>query len=168
MTQEIYFAAGCFWGTEKLFQSIQGVVQTQCGYANGKPEINPDYQRVCQGDTDYRETVHVVYDPEQVSLPQLLKAFFLVVDPTIENRQGNDIGTQYQSGIYYTDAGSEALVKAYAQEEFSRWPRFCVELKPLSIFVPAEEYHQKYLDKNPTGYCHIPRVTFSVINEKIR
>ena len=168
MTKEIYFAAGCFWGTEKLFASIDGVVETQCGYANGKPEINPDYRRVCQGDTDYKETVFVRYDTDRVTLPQLLKAYFHVVDPTIRNRQGNDIGTQYQTGIYFTDSADGETVKAYAVQEALKYPVFAVELLPLSIFVPAEEYHQHYLDKNPGGYCHISRLEFDRINDLIR
>ena len=168
MENEIYFAAGCFWDTEKLFAAIEGVTFTQCGYSNGKPEINPDYRRVCQGDTDYRETVLVRYDPSRVSLPQLLKAYFLVVDPTLQNRQGNDIGTQYQAGIYFADPADGETVRSYAAEEAKKYPRFCVELLPLSIFVPAEEYHQHYLDKNPGGYCHIPASAFADINERIR
>lgn len=165
---EIYFAAGCFWGTEKLFSSIQGVTETRCGYANGRPEIAPDYRRVCQGDTDYKETVYVRYDPSQVTLPQLLKAYFHVVDPTVRNRQGNDIGTQYQTGIYFTNVEDGEIVRSYAREEAKKYPQFFVELLPLSVFVAAEDYHQHYLDKNPGGYCHIPRVEFSRINDLIR
>ena len=168
MIQEIYFAAGCFWGTQRLFQSITGVVETSCGYANGRPEIQPDYKRVCQGDTDYRETVLVRYDPGQVTLPQLLKAYFHVVDPTLQNRQGNDIGTQYQAGIYYTEEASGETVRSYAEAEARNYPVFAVEVCPLSRFVPAEDYHQDYLIKNPTGYCHIPRMEFDTIDRFIR
>ena len=168
MTQEIYFAAGCFWGTEKLFRSIRGVMETKCGFANGNPDINPDYPRVCQGDTDYRETVYVRYDPEQVSLSQLLKAYFLIVDPTVSNQQGPDIGSQYQCGIYYISDSDGEAVKAYAAEEAAKYPRFTVELLPLAIFVPAEEYHQQYLDKNPGGYCHVDPTLFARVNDLIR
>lgn len=162
---EIYFAAGCFWGTEKLFQCIRGVIDTECGYANGNLEILPDYQKVCAGDTGYRETVRVQYDAQTVTLPQLLKAFFYVVDPTVENRQGNDIGTQYQTGIYYTDDVSGEIIRAYAQKEALHHPRFCVEIAPLSVFHNAEDYHQDYLIKNPEGYCHISPREFSHIQE---
>ena len=164
---EIYFAAGCFWGAEKLFQSIRGVTDTECGYANGNRDILPDYKRVCVGDTGYRETVRVRYDPQVVILPRLLKAFFYVVDPTVENRQGNDIGTQYQTGIYYTDDASGEVVRAYAREEAKQHPRFCVEIAPLSVFHNAEDYHQDYLLKNPGGYCHIPPREFTHIQEVV-
>ena len=97
-TKEIYFAAGCFWGTERLYQSIQGVLDTECGFCNGKGEVDsPSYEQVCQGNTDCREAVRVRYDESLVSLPQLLKAYFHVVDPTLFHRQGNDIGSQYQT-----------------------------------------------------------------------
>lgn len=167
MKKEIYFAGGCFWGTEKLFQSIIGVVDTTCGYANGRKELVPDYKRVCQGDTGYRETVHVVYDPEQVSLKQLLVAFFHVIDPTAFKRQGPDVGDQYQTGIYWTNEEDGAEVRAFADREKEKYPVFAVELAPLSVFVPAEEYHQDYLNKNPEGYCHIPRLEFDRINDVI-
>lgn len=167
-TREIYFAAGCFWGTERLYQSIAGVVDTECGFANGNPEIDPDYQRVCQGDTDYRETVYVRYDPSRVTLQQLLKAYFLVVDPTQVNRQGNDEGTQYQTGIYYSDAASGEIVRAYVLEEAKKYPVFATEILPLQKFVPADDRHQDYLMKNPGGYCHISPAWFQNIDQLIR
>lgn len=165
---EIYFAGGCFWGTEKLFQSIDGVLDAQSGYANGSAQITPDYQTVCRGDTGYRETVRVVYDPQQVRLEQLLKAFFSVIDPTVEKRQGNDIGDQYQTGIYFLDEAAQKTVEDYAEQERQKYEAFAVEIAPLTSFFPAEEYHQDYLDKNPNGYCHIPVQTFQNINELIR
>ena len=165
--KEIYFAAGCFWGTEKLFAGLPGVLDTECGYANGDPSIEPDYQRVCVGDTGYRETVRVRYEPEKISLEQLLKAYFYVLDPTVQNQQGHDIGTQYQTGIYWTEAETEAAVQAYVAEERKKYERFFVELKPLSVFHPAEEYHQNYLDKNPGGYCHIPVWAFDEVKNII-
>ena len=167
--REICFAAGCFWGTQRLLQSIDGVVDTQCGFCNGKPEIiNPSYQRVCQGDTDCREAVYVKYDPGKVTLSQLLKAYFHVVDPTVTDRQGNDLGSQYQTGIYYLDPASGETVRAYAAEEAKKYKVFAVEILPLEKFCPAEEYHQNYLLKNPQGYCHIPRKEFDTINDFIR
>ena len=165
--KEIYFAGGCFWGTERLFQHIEGVVDTECGYANGKREIAPDYKRVCKGDTGYRETVFVKYDPAMVTLSQLLAAFFHVIDPTVEKQQGGDIGDQYQTGIYFTNEEDEQIVRAYAEKEKEKYSVFAVEINPLSVFVPAEEYHQDYLIKNPEGYCHISLMEFEEINEVV-
>ena len=152
----IYLAGGCFWGMEKLMQSIPGVLDAESGYANGTGERDADYKTVCTGKTGFRETVKVNYDPARVSLDQLLFAYFEVVDPTAVNRQGHDTGTQYQAGIYYADAESQAIVEHVSAIERARTPRFSVEIGPLVNFFPAEEYHQNYLDKNPNGYCHIP------------
>jgi len=152
----IYLAGGCFWGMEKLMQSIPGVLDAESGYANGTGEQDADYKTVCTGKTGFRETVKVTYDPARVSLDQLLFAYFEVVDPTAVNRQGHDTGTQYQAGVYYADAESQAVVERVAAIERARTPRFSVEIGPLVNFFPAEEYHQNYLDKNPNGYCHIP------------
>ena len=165
--KEIYFAGGCFWGMEKLFQQLPGVLETTCGYANGDESIHPDYPRVCQGDTGYKETVHVIYDDAQITLDQLLTAYFYVVDPTVENRQGNDIGTQYQTGIYYVDDEDENKITSYIQNIKDNFSAFCVEVLPLSSFVAAEEYHQDYLIKNPTGYCHIPNIKYQQVVEVI-
>ena len=152
----IYLAGGCFWGMEKLMQSIPGVLDAVSGYANGTGEKDADYKTVCTGTTGFRETVRVSYDPASVSLDQLLFAYFEVIDPTAVNRQGHDIGTQYQAGVYYTDEESRAAVEKVFAVERARTPGFAVEVGPLQNFFPAEEYHQDYLDKNPTGYCHIP------------
>jgi peptide methionine sulfoxide reductase msrA/msrB len=151
----IYLAGGCFWGLEKLMQSIPGVVDVVSGYANGSADVVPTYNQVIRGNTGYRETVRVEYDPSAVSLDALLFAYFHVIDPTIENAQGNDRGTQYQTGVYYTDAPSQTTVARIAAIERSRSDRFVVEIEPLERFYDAEEYHQDYLDKNPLGYCHI-------------
>jgi peptide methionine sulfoxide reductase msrA/msrB len=155
-TSIIYLAGGCFWGMEQLMQSIPGVLDAESGYANGTGEQDADYKTVCAGKTGFRETVKVTYDPARVSLDQLLFAYFEVVDATAVNRQGHDIGTQYQAGIYYADAASQETVERIAAIERARTPRFAVEVKPLINYFPAEEYHQNYLDKNPGGYCHIP------------
>ena len=152
----IYLAGGCFWGMEKLMQSIPGVLDAVSGYANGTGVKDADYKTVCTGKTGFRETVAVTYDPDRVSLDQLLFAYFEVIDPTAVNRQGHDTGTQYQAGIYYADDESKRTVERIAAIERSRTPRFAVEIGPLVNFFPAEEYHQNYLDKNPNGYCHIP------------
>ncbi len=163
----IYLAGGCFWGMEKLMQTIPGVIDVVSGYANGKADIEPDYYRVVGGDTGYRETVRVVYDPERVSLDALLFAYFHVIDPTIENAQGNDIGTQYQTGVYYVGEESQAIVERIAAIERERTPAFMVEIEPLERFYDAEEYHQDYLDKNPTGYCHISPSEIKAAGEMI-
>ncbi len=152
----IYLAGGCFWGMEHLMQSIPGVIDAQSGYANGTGEADANYRAVCAGNTGFRETVRVEYDPEQVSLDALLLAYFYVIDPTVQNQQGNDRGTQYQTGVYYTNDKAKETVDRIAAIERSRSEEFFVEIGPLMNFYPAEEYHQDYLEKNPFGYCHIP------------
>ena len=149
--QVIYLAGGCFWGMEKLMQSIAGVTDVVSGYANGTGEQDARYETVVRGNTGFRETVRVTYDPDKVSLDALLLAYFYVIDPTIENRQGNDVGTQYQTGIYYTDDDAKATVERIAALEKGRVDNFSVEIKPLKNFYSAEEYHQHYLDKHPGG-----------------
>lgn len=152
----IYLAGGCFWGIEHLMQSIPGVIDAQSGYANGTGEADANYKTVCAGATGFRETVRVEYDPEQVSLEALLMAYFYVVDPTVQNRQGDDIGTQYQTGIYYTNEAAKKTAERIAELERSHSQAFFVEIGPLVNFYPAEEYHQNYLVNNPNGYCHVP------------
>ncbi len=152
----IYLAGGCFWGVEHLMQSIPGVIDARSGYANGTGEEDADYKTVCTGKTGFRETVRVEYDPAQVSLEALLMAYFYVIDPTVQNRQGGDVGTQYQTGIYYTDDHAKETVERIAAIERSSGTPFYVEIGPLRNFFSAEEYHQNYLEKNPDGYCHIP------------
>ena len=152
----IYLAGGCFWGVEHLMQSIPGVLDAESGYANGSGKEQAVYTTVKTGTTGFRETVKVTYDAEIVSLEEILLAYFYVVDTTVQDRQGEDIGSQYQTGIYYIDAESEAVVRRIAAIEMSRGIDFFVEIKGLENFFPAEEYHQNYLVKNPDGYCHIP------------
>ena len=153
----IYLAGGCFWGMEQLMQSIPGVIDAQSGYANGTCATDADYRTVCGGGTGFRETVRVEYDPERVSLDALLLAYFYVIDPTVRDRQGNDVGSQYQTGVYYTNDSARETVERIAQIERGRSDKFFVEIGPLKNYYPAEEYHQDYLEKNPGGYCHIPR-----------
>ena len=151
----IYLAGGCFWGLEKLMESMPGVLDAVSGYANGNAEVIPNYQSVSSGKTGYRETVRVEYDPAQISLDALLFAFFEVIDPTIKNAQGHDIGTQYQSGIYYPDETSGEIVNRIAEIYRNRFSPFAVEIAPFERFYEAEDYHQDYLANNPGGYCHI-------------
>lgn len=151
----IYLAGGCFWGLEKLMQNIPGVIRGTSGYANGDPSLRPTYKEVCTGRTGYRETVRVEYSEDRISLDAILFTFFAAIDPTVRNRQGNDIGSQYQTGVYYTDERSGATVAHVAGVERARHKNFAVETEPLKSFYDAEEYHQDYLDKNPGGYCHI-------------
>ena len=161
MIKEIYFAGGCFWGAEKYLSLIPGVTHTEVGYANGNT-LNPTYKEVCQEETGHVETVRVQYNPNQVSLPFLLDLFFDSIDPTTLNKQGEDEGTQYRSGVYYlepSDLESIQLAIEELQKEYSQ--PIVVEVLPLSCFYLAEEYHQKYLDKNPTGYCHIGEDMFA-------
>ncbi len=160
----IYLAGGCFWGLEKLMQSIPGVTDAVSGYANGTGEADANYKAVCAGGTGFRETVKVTYDPGLVSLDALLLAYFYVIDPTVENRQGNDVGSQYQTGVYYTDDASKETVERIAALERGRREKFAVEIGPLVNFFPAEDYHQDYLDRNPGGYCHIPRAEIELFS----
>ncbi|MFA5536912.1 MAG: peptide-methionine (R)-S-oxide reductase MsrB [Bacillota bacterium] len=153
--KEIYLAGGCFWGTEKYFSLIKGIVSTEVGYANGKT-TQPTYEEVCTGNTGYAETVKIEYDPGEISLEFILRLYYDVVDPLAKNRQGNDIGTQYRTGIYYTDEQDKEIVVDSIKELQKKYDRtVAIEVKPLKSYFAAEEYHQKYLDKNPGGYCHI-------------
>ena len=136
----IYLAGGCFWGMEQLMQSIPGVIDAESGYANGTCEADANYKTVCKGETGFRETVRVEYDPEQVSLDALLLAYFYVIDPTVQNRQGNDRGSQYQTGVYYTNESARETVKRIAEIEQNRSKKFFVEIGPLKNYYPAEEY----------------------------
>ena len=153
--KEIWLAGGCFWGVEAYMEKIYGVVDVTSGYANGKTK-NPTYEDVVYHNTGHVETVHVRYDSQKVDLSVLLQYFFKVIDPTAQNRQGNDIGTQYRSGIYYTDKNDLATIKAEVNKVQKRYTKLVVtEVLPLTEFYIAEEYHQDYLKKNPNGYCHI-------------
>lgn len=153
--RDIYFAGGCFWGVEEYFSRIPGVYEAESGYANGTTE-NPSYEDVCYRNTGHAETVHVRYDPDLVSLKTLTEQYFKIVDPLSVNRQGNDAGSQYRTGVYYTDEADLPVLEAvFAAEQEKHDQQLAVELKPLENFYLAEEYHQDYLKKNPNGYCHI-------------
>lgn len=158
--KEIYLAGGCFWGTEKYLSLISGVVKTDVGYANGNTE-NPSYEEVCHNNTGHAETVRVVYDPVQIRLEYLLELFFDVIDPTSLNRQGQDVGTQYRTGIYFVDFSDEAIIISSINKlQISYNKPIVIQVLPLKNYYMAEEYHQKYLDKNIHGYCHIEQHKF--------
>jgi peptide-methionine (S)-S-oxide reductase len=151
------FAAGCFWGVEAYFKRVEGVAVTTAGYSGGTTE-NPSYEQVCTGRTGHAESVQVEYDPEVVSYDRLLYHFWKIHDPTQRDRQGNDVGTQYRSAIFtYSQAQQAAAEKV--RDELARSGRYsrqiATEIVPAGEFWPAEAYHQRYLDKHPSGYCHV-------------
>ena len=154
--QTIVLGGGCFWCTESVFKEVRGVTDVESGYSNGETP-HPSYEQVCTGRTGHNEVVKLTYDPAQVSTRQLLEIFFVIHDPTQLNRQGNDVGTQYRSGIYYTTPEqkqvAQDLLQSIGQEKlFGR--DLVTEVLPLSNYWPAEEYHQDFFEKNPTqGYC---------------
>lgn len=154
--KEIYFAGGCFWGTEHYLKQINGVISTEVGYANGNTD-NPKYEEVYTDTTGYAECVKVIYDPCVITLKYLIELFFRSIDPLSLNRQGNDCGTRYRTGVYYTDSDDiKEIESVFKSVESAVGESLAVELESLRNFYPAEEYHQAYLDKNPNGYCHIP------------
>ncbi len=161
----IYLAGGCFWGVEKYFSQFDGVLDTEVGYANG-PEGRISYRDVCNG-SGHAETVKVVYDETKMSLTDILNYYFMVINPLSVNKQGNDVGIQYRTGIYYTDDSQLQEIDAVytEQEEKAGWA-LAVEVEPLTVFYTAEEYHQDYLEKNPGGYCHIPSSMFKLGKEQ--
>lgn len=154
-SRKIYFAGGCFWGVEAYFKRLSGVLDAVSGYANGRMD-NPTYQDVTQRQSGHSETVEITYNPQQISLNQLLQHFFRIIDPTTLNRQGNDRGSQYRSGIYSNSPDERQQVAVALQHLQKKYERpIVVENLPLEHFYPAEEYHQDYLLKNPEGYCHV-------------
>lgn len=155
MNKEIYIAGGCFWGIQEYYSRVSGVKESVSGYANGHKD-SPTYQEVCTGDTGHVETVKVVYDSEVVTLRELIEKFFKVVDPTQLNRQANDIGSQYRNGIYYVDEADKVVIEEVIESKRNEYSKPIVtEVQMLDKFYLAEEYHQDYLKKNPSGYCHI-------------
>ena len=151
----IYLAGGCFWGVEAYMEKVYGVADAVSGYANGNTE-NPTYEDVLYKNTGHVETVKVDYDPERISLEKILDYYLLVVDPTSLNKQGNDRGTQYRSGVYFTDKNERKIIEERLKKEQEKYKdKIVVEVQKLDNFYKAEEYHQDYLKKNPNGYCHI-------------
>jgi peptide-methionine (S)-S-oxide reductase len=153
--KEIVLAGGCFWGIEEFLSRIEGVLETEVGYANGRTP-NPSYEDVCYKNTGYAEVCHVKYDEAKLPLDKLLERFWGVINPTTLNRQGPDLGSQYRTGIYYMNEGDkETIIKNKEQEQLKYDKKIVTEVKPLENYYTAEDYHQKYLKKNPSGYCHI-------------
>lgn len=158
--QQIFFAGGCFWGTAHLFSLVDGVEAAVAGYANSTV-ADPSYRLVCTGTTDAAETVKVVYDPLRVGLTDLIMLYFESIDPLAVDRQGNDVGTQYRTGIYYDNPADAPVVEAMIAALQRRYAEpLAVEYGPLVNFYPAEDYHQDYLRKNPGGYCHVDPALF--------
>jgi peptide methionine sulfoxide reductase msrA/msrB len=148
----IYLAGGCFWGLEKYVGLVHGVINAESGYANGRS----DNARYGDG-SGYAEVVKVDYDPAEAPLPFLLGLYYDAIDPTTLNRQGNDVGVEYRSGIYYTDPADSPIIEASLAKLQTQYDKpIAVETGPLKNYARAEDYHQQYLQKNPGGYCHIP------------
>ena len=148
----IYFAGGCFWGVEKYFSLVRGVVSTEVGYANGTID-NPKYEDLKLGRDDASETVEIIYDEQVVSLEKLIELLLRVIDPYSINKQGEDEGVQYRTGVYFVNKYDELVITQYLKEHLGS--DYAIEVLPLKKFFSAEEYHQDYLNKNPGGYCHI-------------
>ncbi len=164
--RDIWFAAGCFWGAQKFFKLVDGVVFTEVGFANGW-EINPTYKQVYTDETGHAECVHVRYDPVKVSLVQLVRLLLKMIDPFSLNKQGEDEGTRYRTGIYYDNGDDrEAIENVLRPFEEQVGRKSAVEVQPLRCFYKAEEYHQNYLDKNPGGYCHLSPAIFDLARRK--
>ncbi len=155
--KEIYLAGGCFWGMQAYFDLRKGIEETVVGYANGNTK-NPTYEEVCTNTTGFAEVLHIKYNENEITLNKILEDFWRVIDPTLLNRQGGDTGTQYRTGIYYIPGDGEDLdvINESLKKEALKYDKKIVtEVMPLKNFYPAEKYHQKYLQKNPNGYCHI-------------
>ena len=151
----IYLAGGCFWGIEAFISRLKGVNQTEVGYANGR-DLAPTYEKVSTGKTGHAETVKATYNPEIISLEEILENFFRIIDPYAINRQGNDIGPQYRTGIYWQESEQKEIVLKFLKErQKASRKRIAVEAYPISSFYAAEMHHQKYLERNPQGYCHV-------------
>lgn len=153
--KEIVLAGGCFWGVEEYISRVSGIIETKVGYANGTKE-NPTYEEVCTNTTGHAEAVYIKFDENIISLEDLLNRFWRIIDPTLKNRQGPDIGSQYRTGIYYIDKKDLPIImKTYNEQKGKYGVKIATEVELLKVFYDAEEYHQKYLKKNPGGYCHI-------------
>ncbi len=166
--REIYLAGGCFWGTEHFIKQIQGVISTETGFANGHTE-NPTYKQVYTDTTGYAETVKVVYDADVLNLELLVQLYFKAIDPTSLNKQGEDEGSRYRTGIYYTsDIDLPVIMQVFNEVAKDFLQPLAVEVLPLQNYYPADEYHQDYLDKHPDGYCHLSPALFEMAKKANR
>ncbi|RLM97207.1 peptide-methionine (S)-S-oxide reductase MsrA [Haloarcula sp. Atlit-7R] len=156
MTDQATFAGGCFWCTESVFKQIDGVVDVVSGYAGGHV-ADPSYEAVCRGETGHAECVQITYEPDEVSYEDLLAVHFTTHTPTTKDREGNDVGTQYRSAVFYHDESQRETVEAFIEEVQPGYDSDIVtEVEPLETFYPAEEYHQDYFEKNPDqSYCQL-------------
>lgn len=170
--KRIYLAGGCFWGVEKYFEEVPDVLSTCVGYANGMIE-NPTYEEVCSGKYDFAECVRIDYDINKIKLEDILYLYFNIIDASLVNRQGNDVGIQYRTGIYYIDEKDKNIIYRLLEKlQYEYDSPIVIEVKKIDNFYKAEEYHQKYLDKNPNGYCHISKSKMKYakeyVNKKIK
>jgi methionine-S-sulfoxide reductase len=157
LLEKATFAAGCFWGVEAYYKRVKGVVRTTVGYTGGTKK-DPTYEEVCTGRTGHAEAVEIEFDPKVVSFEKLLQRFWNLHDPTLKDKQGNDVGTQYRSAIFFHDE-EQARVARRSKDALERSGRLkrpiATMIVPSTVFYPAEDYHQDYLDKHPDGYCHV-------------
>ena len=170
-TEKIILACGCFWGVEAYFQRLNGVENTEVGYIDGNTS-NPTYKEVCYEDTNHAEAVYIEYDKSIISLDKILEEYFKIIDPTSLNKQGNDRGTQYRTGVYYYTNEDKDKINKFIEEKKKDYSNpIVVEVKNVDEsrkFWSAEEYHQDYLDKNPGGYCHINLDSIDIKDRKIK
>ena len=175
----IFLAAGCFWGAQHYLKQIRGVVETETGFANGKPSgewrtesgenIPPTYEEVYTDRTGYAEAVRVVFDPEVLPLRRLVQLYFDCIEPTSVNQQGEDRGTRYRTGIYYIEPEDYLVIREiYDDVQRGYSAPLAVEVEPIRNFFPADESHQDYLDKHPDGYCHLPQALFGYARQANR
>lgn len=165
--KKIVLAGGCFWGVQAYFDRVNGVISTETGYTEGDTE-NPTYEEVCNG-SGHAEAINLVYDEYQTSLELILKHFFNIIDPTVLNRQGNDIGLSYRTGIFCYEAEDLKIVNDYVDSIRNQYDKAIVtEIKMLSRFYKAEAYHQNYLAKHPGGYCHINLNSIKNIQKEVQ
>ncbi len=153
--KKIVLAGGCFWGVEEFLSRLNGIIETEVGYANGRTE-NPTYEDVCHKNTYFAEVCLVKYNENETSLENILDEYWSIIDPTVLNRQGPDVGSQYRTGIYYFDEIDLPIILKSRDDQQKKYDKKIVtQVEPLINYYMAEEYHQKYLKKNPNGYCHI-------------
>ena len=153
MIKEVYLAGGCFWGVEGYFAQLNGVIETKVGYSNGLTE-DTNYKLIKS--TDHAEVIYLKYNDEILPLTDVLRHYFRIIDPTSINKQGGDVGRQYRTGIYYVDEDTADIARQCIDELQKQIDKkIVVEVEEVNNYIDAEEYHQKYLEKNPTGYCHV-------------